>query len=77
MNETAQAATGAQGAYAGTAQAPREGDQIPAVPFIGYAYGFIFVALLTYVLYVSRGLARVRGEIAELRRKLERHGAGG
>jgi CcmD family protein len=46
-------------------------DEIPAVPFVGIAYGFIWVAVLAYVVYVARGVARVRGEMEELRRKLE------
>ncbi len=33
-------------------------DEIPAVPFVGLAYGFIWIAILGYVLFVSRGLAR-------------------
>ena len=45
-------------------------EEIPAVPFIGLAYGFIWIAILVYVFMVARGLARVDGEIAELRRKL-------
>jgi CcmD family protein len=51
------------------------GEQVPAVPFVGIAYGFIWIALLVYVVFLARGLARVRGEIGELRRKIG--GAGG
>jgi CcmD family protein len=46
-------------------------DEIPAVPFVGIAYGFIWIAVLGYVIYVARGLVRVQGEVAELRRKVD------
>jgi CcmD family protein len=46
-------------------------DEVPAGPFVGIAYGFIWIAILGYVLFVARGLARVRGDIADLRRKLD------
>jgi len=49
----------------------RVADEIPAVPFVGYAYGFIWIAVLGYVVYVARGLGRVNGEIEDLRRKLD------
>jgi CcmD family protein len=46
-------------------------DEVPAVPFVGIAYGFIWIAILGYVVFVARGVARVRGEVEELRRKLD------
>ena len=46
-------------------------EEVPAGPFVGIAYGFIWVAILAYVLYVARGVARVRGDMDELRRKLD------
>jgi len=49
-------------------------DQIPAVPFVGVAYGFIWVALLVYVLLLARRLGGVRDELRELRKKLDRQG---
>jgi CcmD family protein len=49
-------------------------DNIPAVPFVGIAYGVIWAAVLAYVLVVGRGLGRVNEELSELRRKLD--GAG-
>jgi CcmD family protein len=52
-------------------------DEIPAVPFVGIAYGFIWIAVLGYVIYVGRGLGRVNGELAELRRKLDGAAGGG
>jgi CcmD family protein len=54
----------------------RVADEIPAVPFVGYAYGFIWVAVLAYVVYVARGLNRVNSEVDELRRKLDAGGGG-
>jgi CcmD family protein len=55
----------------------RVADEIPAVPFVGYAYGFIWVAVLAYVVYVARGLNRVSSEVDELRRKLDGTSGGG
>ena len=49
----------------------RAADEIPAVPFVGYAYGFIWIAVLAYVVYVARGLGRVNQELDELRRKVD------
>ena len=49
-------------------------DEVPAGPFVGIAYGFIWVAILAYVVFVARGLSRVRGELDELRRKLDAAG---
>lgn len=42
------------------------GEQIPALPLIASAYGFIWVALLGYVWSVGRRLQKVEGELAEL-----------
>jgi CcmD family protein len=49
-------------------------DEVPAGPFVGIAYGFIWLAILGYVVFVARGLGRVRGELEELRRKLDAAG---
>jgi CcmD family protein len=49
-------------------------DNVPAVPFVGIAYGVIWLAVLVYVLVIARGLGRVNQELGELRRKLD--GAG-
>jgi CcmD family protein len=49
--------------------APRQ--EVPAVPFVAVAYGFIWIAVLVYVFFVARGVRRVRGELSELRRKLD------
>lgn len=42
------------------------GDEIPALPLIATAYGFIWVALLGYVWSIGRRLQKVEAEIAEL-----------
>ena len=49
-------------------------EQLPAPQFVAAAYGFIWIAILVYVLIVARRLAKTRGDIAELRRRLERAG---
>jgi len=46
-------------------------DEVPAGPFVAIAYGFIWVAILAYVVFIARGLGRVRGELEELRRKVD------
>lgn len=48
--------------------------ELPSVPFVAAAYGFIWIAILVYVLAVARGLSKLRQELAELRRKID--GAG-
>ena len=45
-------------------------DNVPAVPFVGIAYGVIWLAVLVYVLAVARGLGRVNSELDELKRKI-------
>ena len=47
-------------------------EEIPARPLVGAAYGFIWIALLTYVVLVAGGIGRVRKELAELRAKVDR-----
>jgi CcmD family protein len=44
-------------------------------PYIVGAYGFIWVAVLVYVVMVARGLGRARGEIEDLRRRVEASGS--
>ena len=55
------------------------GEQIPALPLIAGAYGFIWVVLLGYVWSIGRRLQKVEGELAELetRRKPPFAGATG
>lgn len=45
-------------------------ERLPHAPYVAVAYGFIWVAVLTYVVIVARGLARTRGDIEDLRRKV-------
>jgi len=52
----------------------KAGEDVPAGPFVGIAYGFIWIAILAYVVFVARGVGRVRGEIDDLRRKLDAAG---
>ena len=40
-------------------------------PYIVAAYGFIWAALLVYVISVARGLGRARAEVDELRRRVD------
>ena len=42
------------------------GEQIPAMPLLGAAYGFIWVGVFGYVWSLSRRLQKVEGEIAAL-----------
>jgi CcmD family protein len=48
--------------------------ELPAGPFVATAYGFIWIAILVYVLVVARGLANVRKDLTDLRKKID--GAG-
>lgn len=67
----------APSAYAASVQQPPSGDfvpvdeaqpgeQIPALPLLATAYGFIWVVLLGYVWSIGRRLQKVEGELAEL-----------
>jgi CcmD family protein len=42
------------------------GEQIPAMPLIASAYGFIWVGVLVYVWSIGRRLQKVEGELADL-----------
>lgn len=42
------------------------GEQIPALPLIATAYGFIWVVLLGYVWSIGRRLQKVESELADL-----------
>lgn len=46
-------------------------ENIPAGGFLAAAYGIIWAGVLVYVAMVARRLARVQGEIAELRAKVD------
>ena len=52
------------------------GEQIPALPLIAGAYGFIWIALLGYVWSVGRRLQKVEGELAELEARKQSPSAG-
>ena len=43
-----------------------QAEQIPAMPLLGAAYGFIWVGMLGYVWSIARRLKTVETEIAEL-----------
>ena len=43
-----------------------EGEQIPAMPLLGAAYGFLWVGVLGYVWMLGRRLQNVEREIGEL-----------
>ena len=45
-------------------------EELPATPFVAAAYGFIWIALLAYVVLLARGIGRVRRDMAELRAKI-------
>ena len=45
------------------------GEQIPAMPLLGAAYGFIWVGLLGYVWSLARRLHHVEAELIELEAK--------
>ena len=43
-----------------------QGEQIPAMPLLGAAYGFIWIGLLGYVWSIARRLKTVEAELADL-----------
>jgi hypothetical protein len=45
-------------------------EELPATPFVAAAYGFIWIALLAYVVLLAHGLGRVRKDLAELRGRI-------
>jgi CcmD family protein len=49
-------------------------EQLPAPKFVGAAYAFIWLAILGYVVFVARNLAKTRTEIEDLKRRIERAG---
>lgn len=50
---------------------PTVDESIPAGPLVATAYGFVWIAVLGYVVYLGRGIRRVDGELAELESKLK------
>lgn len=47
-------------------------EQLPAIPLVAAAYGFIWLAVLAYLLVTARGLGRVQKDLESLRRRLQR-----
>ncbi len=50
------------------------GETIPASRLVGAAYGFIFTALVVWIVSIAARERRVEEELAELERKLEAKG---
>ena len=46
-----------------------QAEQIPAMPLLGAAYGFIWVGVLGYVWSLGRRLQKVEAEISALERR--------
>lgn len=55
--------------------ADKDPTTIAANPFIAGAYGFIWLAVVVYVVVLARNLGKTKAEVAELRRKLDGSGA--
>ena len=55
-------------AYVPADQITRE--TLPATPLVYVAYGFVWVALMTYVFLLWRRIARVERELADVNAKL-------
>jgi CcmD family protein len=49
-------------------------EELPAGRFVAAAYGFIWIAVVVYVVSIARGLGRVRKDLGDLRGKLDRAG---
>ena len=52
-------------------------ENLAATPFVAAAYGFIWLAILTFVVITARRIRRVEGEIANLRRRVDPSSGGG
>ncbi|MCX6551800.1 MAG: CcmD family protein [Acidobacteria bacterium] len=46
-------------------------DQLPAAPMVIAAYAFVWVALVVYVWFLWRRLAKVERELADLNRRIQ------
>lgn len=53
--------------------APRE--VLPATPLVFYAYAFVWVALIGYVFFLWRRMARVEQDLAAVERRLQESGS--
>ena len=51
---------------------PTVDESIPAGPLVAAAYGFLWLAVLGYVLMTGRGLRKVDADLAELDAKISR-----
>jgi hypothetical protein len=51
-------------------------EELPAARFVAAAYSFIWIAVLLYVVWVASGYAKVRKDLDELKRKIERSSGG-
>jgi CcmD family protein len=49
-------------------------EELPAGRFVAAAYGFIWIAVLVYVVTIARGLGRVRKDIDALKNRIDRAG---
>jgi len=49
-------------------------EELPATPFVAAAYGFIWIAVVLYVVSIARGLGRVREDLGALKKKIDRAG---
>jgi len=49
---------------------PTVDESIPAAPLLATAYGFVWLAVLGYVVMVGKGLRRVESDLDELSDKL-------
>jgi len=51
-------------------------EDVPAIPFVGLAYSFIWIAVVVYVVSLARNVSRTKAELEELRRKVDQATAG-
>jgi hypothetical protein len=49
-------------------------EELPAGRFVAAAYGFIWIAVVIYVVSIARGLGRVRKDLGALRERIDRAG---
>ncbi|HEY6475826.1 MAG TPA: hypothetical protein VI456_04540 [Polyangia bacterium] len=47
-------------------------EELPAGRFVAAAYGFIWIAVVLYVVSIARGLGRVRKDLGDLKQKIDR-----
>jgi CcmD family protein len=49
-------------------------EELPAGRFVAAAYGFIWIAVLVYVVAIARGLGKVRKDLGDLKNRIDRAG---